>query len=353
MRKLWFAPAALMAFSGCMFADTIWTGSTGSLIGVPTTSSFVASQVAYTGNAVNSSNSQVPFWNNPSQDSTGLKDGNVANVGDVIAGLATGTNLVGTTNLTGIPSTTTPNTSTVINGSYYASATPNGDPVSVATPTSVSGRGSEVVVPSLEFSFMSTATALQVAVLFADSGLDTGVAGSGTSFGTYILNSGACGINCNFTPTPFGLVSNNITGTAGTSVADTAYGATTVYGYYATVCYQFSSGTCSESITYTTGAGNFSNNIAAGNSLLAGLDWNHFAYFELANGEMVFGFEDSPYQLGTANAVEGIGDFNDVVFAVTGNPAFTSSTPEPATIAIMGLGLAGLGLIGRRRFAKK
>jgi PEP-CTERM motif len=30
-----------------------------------------------------------------------------------------------------------------------------------------------------------------------------------------------------------------------------------------------------------------------------------------------------------------------------------AGVPEPGTIAIMGLGLAGLGLIGRRRFAKK
>jgi hypothetical protein len=338
-----------------MFADTIWTGSTGSLIGGPTlsTASFTGTQTAYTGSAVNVTNAQVPFWNNPSQDSAGLKVANVANVGDVLAGLATGTDLIGG-NLTGTPSTSTPNYGTTINGSYYASGSGNGDPVSSATPTSVNGKGSETVVPTLEFSFMSTATALQVAVLFADSSLDTGVAGSATTFGTYVMANGSCGSACQFTPTTIqSAVSNNITGTAGTSVTDPNYSATTVYGYYATVCYAYISGSCTESITYTTGAGNWSNNIASNNALLGGLDWNHFAYFELANGQMVFGFEDGPWAPGNALSNESIGDFNDLIFTVTGNPAFTSSAPEPGTIAIMGLGLAGLGLIGRRRAAKK
>jgi hypothetical protein len=349
MRKFWFASAALIAFSGSMFADTIWSGSTGSLTGGPTFATS-SSLIPYTGTAFGT-NTQVPFWNNPSQDTT--KDGNYSNVGDVLGGLATGTNLIGG-NLTGAPSTSIPNTSTSFSGTYYASGSGNGDPVSSATPTSVSGLGSETVVPSLEFSFMSQGTALQVAILFADSGQNGTTVGQATSFGTYILTSGGCGTNCQFTPTVISsAVNNNTSGIAGTAVTDPNYSNTTVYGYYATVCYQYVSGSCTSSITYTTGAGNFSNNISGSSALLGALDWNHFAYFELANGEMVFGFEDSPWALTNSNAVEGIGDFNDVVFAVTGNPLITSAAPEPGTIAIMGLGLAGLGLIGRRRAAKK
>ena len=138
-------------------------------------------------------------------------------------------------------------------------------------------------------------------------------------------------------------------GTSANDPSDT-YNAGTTYGYYATVCYAYVSSSCAASITYTTGAGNFTNISPTGPYAadLAGLDWNHFAYFELANGEMVFGFED-----GDAVSSEGIGDFNDVIFAVNGNPYFTANTPEPATIAVMGLGLAGLGLLGRRRFGKK
>jgi hypothetical protein len=101
-------------------------------------------------------------------------------------------------------------------------------------------------------------------------------------------------------------------------------------------------------VTYTTGAGNFSTN-AAGNNYLGGLGWNHFALFTLASGDEVIGFEDSPWLPGTANGSEGIGDFNDIIIALS--PAI--SAPEPGTLAIMGLGLAGLGVLSRRRFAKK
>jgi hypothetical protein len=334
-----------------MFADTIWVGSAGSIQSVAAvTSTFTTTQAAYTGSAINTTNAQVPFWNNPSQDN--LFDGHAANVGDVLAGLATNTNEIGT-NLTGGAGVTTND----VHASFFAGAG-GSDPMNAAAPTSVAGLGTETVVPTLEFSFMSQATAQQVSILFADSGLDTGTPGSATTFGTYLLTSGACGTNCQFTPTVISnTVGNNTTGTAGSAVADSSYGNTTVYGYYATVCYKFVSGVCTQSVTYTTGAGNFSNNITPdpnqNNNLLGALGWNHFAFFELANGTMVFGFEDSPWGLGTTNGVEGIGDFNDLIFAVTGNAPFASSTPEPGTIAIMGLGLATLGMIGRRRFAKK
>jgi hypothetical protein len=120
-----------------------------------------------------------------------------------------------------------------------------------------------------------------------------------------------------------------------------------VYGFYDTVCYQASAGVCTYSVTYTTGAGNWSTN-ASGNPYLGGLGWNHFALFELADGTEVLGFTDNPWGPGNANSTEGIGDFNDIVVAL--QPP--TSTPEPGTIAVMGLGLAGLGLLGRRRFAK-
>jgi hypothetical protein len=127
----------------------------------------------------------------------------------------------------------------------------------------------------------------------------------------------------------------------------------TVYGFYATVCYNFTGGVCTQSVTYTTGAGNFSTGFTAGAQFLGALGWNHFALFELASGQEVLGFTDTPYALSTN--VQGEGDFQDVVLGLIGNPPnnFSSGAPEPGTIAIMGLGLAGLGLIGRRRFAKK
>jgi len=365
MKKFVVLSAALVALSSGMFADTLFSGNVGSftvITGNPL-STYTNSQIPYSGSPVNVTNSQVPFWNNPSQDNTGLADsactftgcasggGHVANIGDLLGGVVTGTDLIGT-NLTGTPSAT--NTSTTISGAYFAGTTGNGDSVSAATPTNVAGLGTSTVVPNQEFSFVSQATALQVSVLFAYSGLDCPVGtsncgtGQWTSFGTYILANGSCGSNCLFTPTA---ISNGVSmnlGTPTTAVTDPNDNATTAYGYYATVCYAFSGGVCTNSVTYTTGAGNFTNSSLP--SLQSALAWNHFAFFDLASGQMVIGFED-----GLAVGPEGIGDFNDLVFSVSGNQVLFSgtSTPEPGTIAIMGLGLAGLGLIGRRRFAKK
>jgi hypothetical protein len=341
MKKLWLLTAGLVVFSGCIFADSIWSGSSGSSIGIPATAS-ITPPPTYTGLPISTQN-QAPFWNNPSGDTANL-GGHLANIGGVLEGVATQSNLIGSNLSGGIGGN--------VLGTYFSfaagdAATGGGDPAGV-TPNNVTTE-----TPSLEFSFMSTATAFNVAVLFADSGLDGGTGnagGPGTVFG-YYYGSGA-GIQLHQLG---GTVNNNFTGTSPQSLATAATldGAGAVYGLYATVCYVYSGTTCTGSVTYTTGAGNFSTNIAAGSQFLGALDWNHFAFFQLTNGEEVLGFEDSPFALGSTFDTEGEGDFNDVVIGLVGNPAVGSSAPEPGTIAIMGLGLAGLGLIGRRRFVKK
>jgi hypothetical protein len=340
MKKFWLVSAGLVALSGSMFADTINAPtSTGQLVAVPSTSVFNAATPAYPVSSV--ANSQTPFWNDPSSDTgPAIVTPHIANVGDVLSGLATGTSPLAAANIS----------AGNINGSYYASAAGNGDPISATAPGAVAGLpGTDSVVPALEFNFLSSQTAMAISLLFADSSQDTGTSPMGTTFGTYIVPGGGSietfqlggSIGDTTTPAPFANMATNY------------FNATTVYGFYATVCYASSGGVCTNSVTYTTGAGNYSTNIPSGSGFLGGLGWNHFAFFELANGDWALGFSDTPWALGTPNSVSGLGDYNDAIFGITGNSALGSAAPEPGTIAVMGLGLAGLGLIGRRRFAKK
>jgi len=366
MKKLWLISAGLVALSGSMFGDVIGagTGVLTSITGTPI-STFLPGgampQATFNASAFPGAPATgTPFWNNPSSDGVAppppqLADGHIANVGDVLAGLATGSNLIGT-NLVGTPSAITPNTATSINGSWYGNAGGNGDPSTGAPSTisnvSVNGGSSTAateLTPALEFSFQSQATAFNISMLFADSGNDTGSGPGGTVFGTYTETATNSGI-FNLTP----ITDPVDTTTGATTIANNDViggGAGAFYGFYATVCYQVTGNACTESVTYTTGAGNWSTNMASGNMFMGALGWNHFALFELASGEEVLGFTDTPFSL--ASNTEGLGDFNDLVVGLVGNPALGSSAPEPGTIAIMGLGLAGLGLIGRRRFVKK
>jgi hypothetical protein len=362
MKKFWLLSAALIVVSGTMFGDTLaacgnctgtLTGNSMQVVSTYLTGGALAG-ATYTGSPVNITNAQTPFWNNPSSDLAGLSDGHIANVGEVLAGLATGTNLIGS-NLSGTPNFATPNTGTTVNGSYLSLTASNGtggDPINSAAATVNGSTVSEQ--NALEFSFTSQATAFNISLLFADSGNDcpttTGCAtGQYTSFGTYL---GSTPGSLSLFAISNGISMNN-TGTATTlATGDTLFSNPgTIYGFYATVCYAFNGTSCTQSVTYTTGAGNYSNNMSAGNAMLAGLAWNHFALFELASGEEVLGFDDNPWGASSSNFTEGIGDFNDVVIGLVGNAGV--STPEPGTIAIMGLGLAGLGLLGRRRYTKK
>jgi hypothetical protein len=295
MKRLLFVAAAVVVTTGSMFADTVSCATCVGGTSSPFPTTFGASTATFTG--TNPGAASPVFWNDPSDD-TGIGPGQSAshkmNIGYV---------LTDTGGMTGAPS--------VIPGDSVSSdfvATGGADPSA--------------------FNFVRNATSYNVTLIFADSQENTGnswlngAAAIGSVFGYYVGNTFTPIYTVGPTTSPTGTEAFN-PGASGTA-----------YGFYDTTCYAVSAGLCTDYATYTTSGQTFGND-------LNGAAWNHFALFQLASGSYVIGFTGQNGLFG-----ENIGDFQDTVIEL-------SIAPEPGTIGIMGLGLAALGVLGRRRFARK
>jgi hypothetical protein len=298
MKRLLFVAAAVVTLAGSMFADTVvcpgCIGGTSSAFPV----NFSSLTAPFT--TLNPGPAAPVFWNNPSDD-TGLGpsqgSSHMMNIGYVL------TDTGGMTGATSVLGSDTPVSDFV--------ATGGADPAA--------------------FAFVRNATAYNVVLLFADSGEDTGsnpyAGAQGSQIGTYAGSTMTPLYNVGLTFSPTGSQVFN-PGPLGTQ-----------YGFYETVCYSSSAGVCTSFETYTSGNGNYGTSTG-------GAAWNHFAVFQLASGSYVIGFTGQNGLYG-----ENIGDFQDTVIEL--QVASALSAPEPGTIAMMGLGLAALGFVGRRRFARK
>jgi hypothetical protein len=296
--------SALLLVSGFALADTV--GGNGTFNALP----------GSLGTSV-SGTQGTPFWNNFSMDTTTGCAGCVAgqmNVGQLLT--QTGNFSAGNLNIN------------VLGGASVASDYTTTDTASdPGDPTS--------------FNFVRNATAYQVSLLFADSSLNESAGGQittqigifdETTHTTDLLYSDIEGVSNGMTVGP--------TGTQAFPNINNGH----TYELYSVVCYARPSlpALCNTYFSDTGATPNTGNATSGLKFNGSSTEWNHFALFQLANGAgYAIGFEDSNSNL----SPEGAGDFNDIVIEF-------QAIPEPGTIAFMGLGLAGLGLLGRRRFAK-
>jgi hypothetical protein len=259
-----------------------------------------------------------PYWNNPSLD------GSYMNIGYFLTGTG------------GFPagcgSNTQCGTSYLGNGGQYLSSGP------------YLSTGPKVPDDPADFSFLRTSTAIQIAVLGSFSGNNpANPAGGMTTIGFYDASA----------PNAASAAASEVPLWAAGQIARAVGTSTTMrppyanYGLYETVCVSsvLTSGgyQCSATATYFSNS-NFN---PAGQT-----GFQHFAIFDLyASPDVYFvGIEESPAN----STIEGLGDYNDLIFEITsinqpGVGNAPPATPEPTTISLVGLGLAVIGFVMARR----
>lgn len=293
--------AGLLTISGLAWADTISTPAANSVIAMPAPATYATNTNNPSGNR--------PFFNNLSVDGSQLNAGYYV------------------TNTGGFASDTIP----VANGYLGATA------------------AAGVNDAPLSFGLVRAATSINVTVMYqnaSSTNFNQGAIQNGLSFGIYDVALGASAKTQIYGP---GTVPGQVNLTKNVSTAGiTGSG---IYGFYATVCQPgFGLGNCYTFYSDTALNPSVTNN---GSSFVIegpGNVHQHFALFTLASGGFYVAFENSVTSTnfdGPSGGPEHYGDFSDAIFGINVG-AVTGNVPEPTTLSLMGFGLLGLGLMGRR-----
>lgn len=190
------------------------------------------------------------------------------------------------------------------------------------------------------FSFIRQAGAIEITLLYSNSSTNNNL-----EFGLYDASSQANALANHDIVQQGGITNlNNLIGTTYDLSNPFA-----TYGIYARTCdANATTGACpgGNVVTYFS---NVAMNGVNGDTPAADVNHMHWALFQSGTNANIYylALEDFAITSGTRNSVEGYGDYNDLILELN-----TSPVPEPATISIVGLALAGLGFARRRNLKK-
>jgi hypothetical protein len=203
------------------------------------------------------------------------------------------------------------------------------------------------------FNFVRQAGALSITLLYANSGVNGNV-----EVGIYDATSGTTALNNHTILFPNGNIQSNLN-PGPTFGGATSYpefgspsGTTTLqngspyanWGIYVRECTITGDPTCGGGSKVVT---QFFNVAFNQNDPGTDTGHQHFALFQAGTNLNTYfvGFED---QTAGTGGVEGYGDYNDIILQINTSQSLVAGVPEPGTLAFIGAGLAGLGLLKRK-----
>lgn len=191
------------------------------------------------------------------------------------------------------------------------------------------------------FSFIRQAASVEITILYANSSVN-----NNAEFGLYDASSQSNALNNHEIAQAVGSNLNTMIGQSYNLTNNYAS-----YGIYVRTCTVNAANHACPGANVVTDFSNVAMNSVNGDDPAADANHMHWALFQSGTNAAIYylAFEDFSLQSGTRNVTEGYGDYNDIILELD---TTASGVPEPATLSIVGLSLAGLGFLGRRKLKK-